>query len=175
MAAADQPPEAHENPCHAGAIHTGIEVGRIGRQEEQCCTCSFDGFTSTRDLVSGKVVHDDDVARPQAWRQQRSDVSAEHLAIHGSIHDHGGDDAVCGKARDQCCCLPVAMGNGCPATLSSSGAPVKACHLGVGSAFVQEDQPFRLELQLLFKPGLARRLYVWAILFCGMGGLFLTV
>ena len=69
----------------------------------------------------------------------------------------------------------MAVRDGRPAAFTPPGAAVKARHLGVGAAFIQENQPMWLKFQLPVKPGFAGRLHICAVLFCGMGGLFLTV
>ena len=69
----------------------------------------------------------------------------------------------------------MSVGNGRLAAFAPPGAAIEACHLGVGAALVQKDQPVRLKLQLPVKPGLAGRLHIGAVLLCGVGGLFLTV
>ncbi|WP_029066093.1 hypothetical protein [Labrenzia sp. DG1229] len=69
----------------------------------------------------------------------------------------------------------MTMGNGGPAPFSPPGVATIAGHLGIGAAFNDEEQPLGIKLVLTFKPGLTGCLHIVAILFAGMGGLFLTV
>ena len=54
-------------------------------------------------------------------------------------------------------------------------APAFARHVGRGPGLVDEDEPFRIEIELALEPGFAPRLYVRAVLLARMGGLFLNV
>jgi hypothetical protein len=69
----------------------------------------------------------------------------------------------------------MAMRNACPAALATPGTASRAGQLGVGAAFVNEEQPLNLKVTLSLKPGLAGGFYIRALLLTGMGGLFLTV
>jgi hypothetical protein len=57
-------------------------------------------------------------------------------------------------------------------TLAALGPPAQPRHFGGNSAFVEEDQAFRVEIDLAFKPGLARRRDVLALLLAGVRGFF---
>ncbi len=46
-----------------------VEVGTIGRQEEEPGALRLDHLAHARSLVAGEVVHDHDVARAQFGRQ----------------------------------------------------------------------------------------------------------
>jgi hypothetical protein len=50
--------------------------------------------------------------------------------------------------------------------------PVEARHLGGGARLVDEDQPFRIKIELPLGPRLARGLHVAALLLGGMRRLF---
>jgi len=69
----------------------------------------------------------------------------------------------------------MAMRNACPAALATPGTASRAGHLGVGAAFVNEEQPLDLKFTLSLKPGLTGGFYILALLLTGMSGLFLTV
>ena len=53
----------------------------------------------------------------------------------------------------------MAMGHGGAASLASGCTTVKARHLGVRGGLVDEDDPRRIEVELPFKPPLARRVH----------------
>ena len=67
------------------------------------------------------------------------------------------------------------MRNGGTASLATFGTASTAGHFGVRAAFINEEQPLNLEINLTFKPGLARRFYIIAFLLTGVGSLFLSV
>jgi hypothetical protein len=66
----------------------------------------------------------------------------------------------------------MAMGHGGAASLAPGRTPVKAGHLGVRGGLIDEDDPRRIEVELSFKPSLARRVHRAAALFCGVRRLF---
>ena len=88
-----------------------IEVRRVGRQVAQLGASIGDRFRDAGDFVSGEIVHDNDVTRPQLRRQHLLDPSEENGAVYGPIEDVGGDEATRGKATDERGAFPVAMGD----------------------------------------------------------------
>ena len=66
----------------------------------------------------------------------------------------------------------MAMGHGSAASLSPRRTTVKARHLGVRGGLVDEDDPRRIEVELSFKPRLARRVHRATALFGGVRRFF---
>jgi hypothetical protein len=60
-----------------------------------------DGLGNADDLVAAQVVEQDYVVRPQGWRQDLLDVSAEAFAIDGAVEEAGCGDAAATQAGDQ--------------------------------------------------------------------------
>ena len=69
--------------------------------------------------------------------------------------------------------MPV--GNGCPAALALQGPAPQPGHLGIQARLVDEDKPFRVEVELGVKPVPALLQQARALLLQRMGGLFLYV
>jgi len=46
-----------------------VQIGAVGWQVEQPGAAGFDRFADAVDLVGRQVVHDDDIAAAQGWRQ----------------------------------------------------------------------------------------------------------
>jgi hypothetical protein len=69
----------------------------------------------------------------------------------------------------------MAVGHGGAASLAPGRTAVKARHLGVGGGLVDEDDSRRIEVELSFKPRLARRVHRAATLFGRVRRLFLRV
>jgi hypothetical protein len=46
-----------------------------------------------RDLVGGQIVHDDDVARAQGWRQHLLDLGQEGFSVHRTVEKHRRNEA----------------------------------------------------------------------------------
>ena len=108
------------------------------------------------DLMSGQIVHDDDVAWPQLWNERLFDIGEKGLAVHRAIQDHGRSDPVVTQARGEGGRFPMAMGHGGAASLAPLRTTIEARHLGVRGDLVDEDDPRRIEVELSFEPGFAR-------------------
>lgn len=127
------------------------------------------------DFVSGQVVHDNGVARPQRWGEQLFDIGQEGLAIHRAVQNKRRDQAVGAQSRGECCRLPVSMWNGRTTSLAAWRAPVKPRHFGVGAGLVDEDEALGVKIDLRFEPLLTCGIYIAAPLFGGVRCLFLSV
>jgi hypothetical protein len=152
-----------------------IEVRTVGRQVAQTCAGGLDRLPDAMDLVSGQIVHDDDVALPQLGNQRLFDIGEEGLAVHWAIQNHGRGDAIVAKPGGEGGCFPMAVGHGGPASLAPRRTAVKAGHLGVRGGLIDEDDPRGIEIELSFKPSLTRRVHRAAALFGGVRRLFLRV
>lgn len=97
------------------ALSMGLKSGEYGGRRRNVAPASFASLAGISNLVGWQIIKDDKVSRSQARHQQSFHLGCELLAIHGSIHDHGGDDAFSGEPCDQCCGLPMTLGNGGPA------------------------------------------------------------
>jgi hypothetical protein len=69
----------------------------------------------------------------------------------------------------------MAMGHGGAASLAPLRTTIEARHLGICGGLVDEDDPRRIEVELSFKPRLARRVHRAAALFGRVRRLFLRV
>ena len=58
----------------------GIEVGAVGRQVSQARAGGLDRLFDAMDLVSGQIVHDDDVAWSQLGNERLFDIGEKGLA-----------------------------------------------------------------------------------------------
>src|ERR1700722_4753098 len=55
----------------------GVPLGRVRRQKENCRARILDGLASELVAMSGKVVHDDAIARPQLRHELMNDEGSE--------------------------------------------------------------------------------------------------
>jgi hypothetical protein len=62
----------------------GIEVGAIGREEQEPCAAFLEDGGDLLALVAGEVVEDDDVTRLQCRSQL---LRLEDLAVHRPVDD----------------------------------------------------------------------------------------
>lgn len=64
-----------------------IEVWGIGRQVPKPGTGSLDHLSDGRRLMTSEIVHDDNIARLQHGDELLLDISAEALAVDGSVEN----------------------------------------------------------------------------------------
>ena len=122
-----------------------------------------------------QIVHDDDVAGGEFGRKDLAYISAESIAIHRAIEHKRRHEAADPQPSREGRRLPMAVRNRGKTTLSFRSPPAEACHLGGGRGLVDEDQPFRIKIELPLEPLLASSLNVAALLLGGMRRLFLNV
>jgi hypothetical protein len=90
-------------------LFDGIEIGALGRQEEQpradAADCGSDGLG----LVAAKIVHDDDVSWFEASKQVLFNIGQEAFAIDGPVEDARRRHLITTKRTNECQGFPVAM------------------------------------------------------------------
>lgn len=79
----------------------GIEVGAIGRQEQEPCALRPDRFFGPLTFMAGEVVEDNDVAWLEDRHELGFDIGLEDYPVHWGIDDPGGDEAVAFEARHE--------------------------------------------------------------------------
>ena len=156
----------------AKAISMGLKSGAVRRQVAQARAGGLDRLSDAMDLVSWQIVHDHDVAWPQLGNERLFDIGEKGFAVHRAVEDHRRSDAVVTQPSGEGGGFPMAMGHGGAASLAPGRTTVKARHLGVRGGLVDEDDPRRIEVELSFKPRLARRVHRAAALFGGVRRLF---
>ena len=98
--------ESSQNPCHAGANHTRVQVLAVWRQEQEPASGFAHGFGCSGILVRREVVQDHDGARLQFRDQHLLDISRKGFAIHRPLNDPRGDQRIGAKACDEGLCAP---------------------------------------------------------------------
>ncbi len=71
-----------------------IEVGRVGRQEEEPGAGCPDGAPHGLSFVAAEIIHDDDVAGDERRHEKPFDIGQEASAVDGAIEDEGRVDPV---------------------------------------------------------------------------------
>ena len=100
-----------------------VEVGAVGRQEQEACADAADSRTHSGLLVARQVVHDDDVTWRERGYEALLDVIGEALAVDWLVEHAGRVDPVAAKCCKEGHRPPVAIGHlgvqplplGCPA------------------------------------------------------------
>ena len=121
-----------------------IEIGTVGREEEEPCSARFDDLMRLLAFVAREVVEDDDVARIEGRRELGLDVDLEDLARHRAVDDPGSGQAVAAQACDERLRLPVAERGTSLEPLPVKRAATQARQLRGGGRLINEDQPVRL-------------------------------
>src|ERR1700730_15446977 len=85
-----------------------VEIGAIGRQEEQPCACGPDRGTNGSALVAAEIIQDDDVAWPKRWDENFLDVETEGLAVDRTVENPRSLDAIMAESGEE---KPFAIAN----------------------------------------------------------------
>jgi len=123
-------------------IFDRIEIGTVGRQKAEFGATGLDSLPDAGDLVGGQIVHDDDVAWVQGWRQHLLDPSKEALSVHRPVQKHRCNKACKRESADKSDGFPMPVRNGGAATLALWRPATKACHLRRKTALIDKDQVF---------------------------------
>jgi len=130
----------------------GIEIGTVGRQEEELGTGPADGLSNRLALVGAEVVHDDDVTRLQRGNENLLDIGCEASPVDRTVEHAGRVDTIAAQRRYQGERFPVTMRDlGLQSLAARRPAPDRR-HVGLGPGLVDEDQPSRVEAALIFLP-----------------------
>ena len=65
----------------------GVEIGAIGRQEEEPRAPFLENGLGLLALVAGEVVEDDDITGLERWRQLGLHIGLEGLPVHRPVDD----------------------------------------------------------------------------------------
>ena len=150
----------------------GIEVRAVGRQIDELRPDVFDGFADPGDLVSGQIVHHDDVPRAQRRRKLLLDVAEKHVAVHRAV-DHGGRrETREPQGADEGRRLPMAVRDMIHDALAAKASAVQPRELRMGAEFVEKRQPPDIEMRLPKPPALAAIGDVRTQLLSGMNDFF---
>ena len=152
-----------------------VEVGAVGREEEQCRAGGFDRLASGRRLVARQIVHDDDVAGQKVGDENLADIGDEGVAVDRPVEDHWGDHAGPTQAGDEGRRFPVPVRDARAQALAPPAAAMAAGHVRRGPGLIDEDQPLGVEVELPLEPFRATLHDVGAVLFGSVRGLFLRV
>lgn len=161
---------------HFGEDHLDrIEVGTVRRQEQQLSAGRFDGAADGRDLMDGKVVHDDDVIQPQHGDEDLLYIGDEQLGIDRTVEHVGCDHAVLTYTADEARRLAVTMRHSGDQTLTDGRSSVRPGHVGLDRSLVEKDQAPWFQAGLAIAPCRPSLSDIRTVLFGGVERLFLCV
>jgi len=116
----------------------GIEIGTIGRQEEEARAGGANGRSDCLSLVTAEIVHDHDIAGLQHRPQHLLDISQEARAVDGTVDHARSGHLMAAKSRQHGESAPPAIGNFGKETLPFGRTAVAACHVGLGPGLVDK-------------------------------------
>jgi len=132
-----------------------VEVGAVGRQEQQVRAGSTDGAAHGLALVTAEVVEHHDVAGLQRGRQELLHPCEEQHAVDRPVDHAGCVDAVVPERGEEGHGGPPPMGHMGDQALAAWGAAVGAGHVGLGPGFIDEDQAGGIDARLMAAPACA--------------------
>ena len=133
----------------------GIEVGAVGRQEEEMGALFPDCAARRLAFMRAEIIEDDDVARLEGWSQHLLDIGGEERAVDRPVNHAGSIDAIMPQSRDEGERLPVAIRNLGGETLAFWSPAAQRRHVGLHPGLVDEDQPTGSDPALVGLPALA--------------------
>jgi len=149
-----------------------VEIGRVGRQENEPGPGAADGAAYGVASVAAEIVHDNDVARSERWHQDLLGVGEETHAIDRAVeHARRGDPIVTQRGEERHG-LPMSMRHPGEEPCAAQTAPMGSRHVGLGPSLVDEDEALRLELALVAPPSRAAPGDVGALLLAGVQAFF---
>lgn len=131
----------------------GIEVGAVGRQEQEPCAAFLEDGLGLLAFVAGEIVEDDHVAGFECRGELGFDIGLEETPVHRRIDHPGCSEPVMAQRGDEGLRSPMAEGRRHPEPLPPARPAAQAGHLGRRPGFVDEHQPLRAFLH----PGLTMR------------------
>jgi len=129
-----------------------VQIGRIGRQEEELRADRPDGRANGCALVASQIVHDDDVAGLERRHEELLDPGGEALAVDWSIEDARRIDPIMPQSGQE--------GERTPFTERCSGdqllptrrpAPDRR-HVRLRPGLIDEDEAARVKPTLILLP-----------------------
>jgi len=153
-------------------LFDGIEVGTIGRQEQELGAYASDSFADFRAFVTAEVVHDDNIARFQCRQKELFDIETEGLTVDRAVDDAGRVDAVTSQSGQERHGVPVPERGVAVQTLATWTPSPQRSHVCFRPGLINEDKAFRIEPALIFSPLLPAPGDVRAILFAGHKAFF---
>lgn len=132
-----------------------IEIGAVGRQEEQSGSGLADDASNVPAFVAAKIVEHDDVAGLECLDELGLDVGLEGLPVDRSVQHPWRIDAVIAERGDEGHCLPVGMGRMGDKPLVACAPASERSHVGLDPGLVEKDQTVRIDAALTLFPLLA--------------------
>ena len=122
----------------------GIEIGAVGRQEQEPAFVALEGSCGGRAAVRREVIEDDDGSRLERGSKLGRNIDVEDFAVHCAFDHPGRDDAVAGQTGDEGLGIPFAEWSGAVEPFSDRRPAPEPGEAGLHGSFVDEHQTVRL-------------------------------
>src|SRR3954454_293426 len=152
-----------------------VEIGRVRREVEQACPRRLDQGSHAGPPVTGQVVQDHDIARPQGGDEDLLNIGLERCAVDRAVQHEGRHDTARAQPGHKGGCLRAPVADDDPKASPTRSASVAPAHVDRGPGLIDEHQPLGIKVELALKPGLASLANIRPVLLGGMCRLFLRV
>lgn len=135
----------------------GIEIRRVGWQEEDVTARGLDQTLGGGALMNAEVVPDDELAGTQRGHQDLGDEDVKCQPVEGSLPRHGGGDPPPRERRDQRGLGPVIARGGADHPLAPWRPTEAGRHCQVDATLIDEDEVGRGACPALLRDAMSRR------------------
>ena len=125
-----------------------VWVGRIGREIPEPRAGGRERLSHGGGFVAAEIVHDDDVALFDGWRELLFDMGAEAFAVDRSVEDARRREPVVSQRAQECQRAPMAMRREAAQALAFRPLTAQRRHVCLDPGLVDEDEMARIETRL---------------------------
>lgn len=129
-----------------------IEIGTVGRQEQQVRADGTDRLASCFAFVGAEIVEDNDVALGQGRDQNLFHIGCEDIAVDRPVDHPWRVDAVMAQGSDEREGLPVPEWHARIEPLSARAPAAQGGHVGLDPRLVEENQASGINPALIGLP-----------------------
>ncbi len=123
----------------------GVEVWRVWRQEPKPRASRPDRFAHSAGFMAAKIVHDDDIARPEGWNQLLIHIGAEAFAVDWAVKDAGRGETAATQGCEESHRPPVTVRSKTAQSFALRSPAAKRGHVGLDPGLVNKHQPVRIK------------------------------
>jgi len=150
----------------------GVQIGAVGRQEQQPRADAADCCADGGPLVAGEVVHDHDVARRERGHEELFDILKEARPVDRLIEDTRGIDPIAAQSGKEGHRFPVTIWHLGMEPLAFGSPATQRGHVRFRPGFINEHEPPGIKPPLIFLPLPAPSCHLGTELFGGQHAFF---
>jgi len=145
----------------------GVQIGTVGRQEQEPSALCFEASGGCFAFVAAKIIENDHIALIEGGCELGLGINLEGGAVHGTVEQPGSGQAMEPQTCNKGLRPPSAKRRQGPEPVPAKRPAVKPGHLRIGGGFINKDKPVRHHPhkgQALRNPDSPRLLHVSAFL-----------